>query len=232
MKFLWPRFSPRPATAIDGVFLVDSIVFSGGVYGRCNYMEDALQYVLSATGLYCIANVVPGAWYGILSTKASSILAQYGSNFFVVVLACGNDVYSLARPRVSRGFEYTGLVGALAITVVASSIVDRFTALFQTLRRRTGGGILLVFGGVSEIWNDVDVASVYSEYVKLVVDVFREKNMDQVSVIRGEALRGIGTTALRGIDITDSLGHVSDTSLCSAVGAYALFAWHAHTSKL
>lgn len=223
MKFVWPRFAPRLATTttIDGVFLVDSIVFYGGAYGRPKYMEDALQYVLLTTGLYCMAIVVPGAWYGIFS--ASSIPADYGSNFFVVVLACGNDVYSLARQKVDPFY-----LGGLRTRMVATDILRRFTALLQKLCRRTNGGILLVFGGASDVWSDVDFAAVYNVYVKLVVDALREMRVDaferRVSVLRGEALRGIISS--------ESVGHVSDTRLGPAVMAYVSFALQTHSSKL
>ena len=220
MKFVWPRFAPRLATTtIDGIFLVDSIVFSGGAYGRPNYMEDALQYVLLTTGLYCMAIVVPGAWYGIFS--ASSIPAEYGSNFFVVVLACGNDVYSLARQKVDPFW-------GPRTRMVATGILRRFTVLLQKLCRRTNGGILLVFGGASDVWSDVDFVAVYNVYVKLVVDALREMRVDaferRVSVLRGEALRGIISS--------ESVGHVSDTRLGPAVMAYVSFALQTHSSKL
>jgi len=218
MEFLWPRFSHRPASSIDGVFLVDSLAFSRGEYGRRNYMQDVLQYILWSTGLCCMAIVVPGAWYQTFSQMASSIPDEYGSSFFVVVLACGNDVYSIARKRARRGVEYIQEI----IEQDAVRIADGVGAFLQDLRRRTTGGILLVFGGGSDIWKyHGDFALVYNVYVKLVLDLLRQRTIHEVSVIRGEALRGIETT--------DRIGHISDVSLRRVAGVYALFARQAYT---
>ena len=147
---MYPSFPLRPASRIDEVFLVDSIAFSRGQYGRSsNYMAEALQYILWSTGLYCMAIVVPGAWYSTFSMMASSIPAEYGSTFFVVVLSCGNDVYSLARQRGRRGIQYIQEI----IEQDAVGIADGVGAFLQDLRGRTTGGILLVFGEDSGIWS-------------------------------------------------------------------------------
>ena len=143
---MYPRFQRRPAGLIDGVFLVDSIAFFRSEYGRTNYMSEALQYILWSTGLYCMAIVVPGAWYSTFSMMASSIPAEYGNTFFVVVLSCGNDVYSLARQRGRRGIQYIQEI----IEQDAVGIADGVGAFLQDLRARTTGGILLVY--VSFFW--------------------------------------------------------------------------------
>jgi len=216
---MYPRFQGRTASRIDGVFLVDSISFSRSRYGRSsNYMAEALQYILWSTGLYCMAIVVPGAWYSTFSMMASSIPAEYGNTFFVVVLSCGNDVYSLARQRGRRGIQYI----QETIEQDAVGIADELGAFLHDLRARTTGGILFVYGGDSEVWNyQGDFALVYNVYVKVVSDLLRQKAIHDVSVIRGAALRGIETT--------DQIGHIAEVSLGRVVEAYTLFAWQAYT---
>ena len=198
---------------------MDSIAFSRGQYGRTNYMSEALQYIyLWSTGPYCMAVVVPGAWYSRFSMMASSIPAEYGNTFFVVVLSCGNDVYSLVRQRRRRGIQYI----QETIEQDAVGIADGVGAFLQDLRGRTPGGILLVYGGDNEIWNyQGDFALVYNVYVKVVSDLLRRKAIHEVSVIRGAALRGIETT--------DQIGHIAEVSLGRVVEAYTLFAWQAYT---
>ena len=92
-----------------------------------------------------------------------------------------------------------------------------------SLRELTSGGILLVYGGDSQVWNyHGDFALVYNAYIKVVSDSIREGWVsyyptDGVSIIRGVALRGIQT---------DMFGQIT-AGLDQAVSAYALFAWQA-----
>ena len=202
---------------------MDSIVFAGDYGSRRNYVEQALQFILWSTGLCCVALVGTndGSSFPVcstFSTMASSIPSFCGSSFFVVVLACGNDVYFLARQRTRRGIEHIQEV----IEEDARGIAHGWCSVLQDLRGRTTGGILLVFGGDSDIWGyEGDFALVYNVYVKVVSDLLRQTPMHEVSVIRGEALRSIQTT--------DHIGHVSESSLGRVVQAFVLFAWQAYS---
>mgnify|MGYP000246719790 CR=1 FL=1 len=78
----------------------------------------------------------------------------------------------------------------------ASRIADNVSEYLVSLRQLTSGGILLVYGGDSEVWNyHGDFALVYNAYIKIVSDSIREgqglRPIVGVSVTRGAALRGI-----------------------------------------
>ena len=82
---LYPRFQPRPAGAVDGVFLVDSIAFFRGENDRTTNMAEAMQYILWTTGLYCMAIVAPTAQYNTFRSAVKNMPDIYGMNFFVVI---------------------------------------------------------------------------------------------------------------------------------------------------
>jgi hypothetical protein len=79
----------------------------------------------------------------------------------------------------------------------ASRIAAYVSGYIVSLCELTSGGILLVYGGDSEVWNyHGDFAFVYNAYIKAVSDSIRQGweshyPIDVVSIIRGVALRGI-----------------------------------------
>ena len=134
--------------------------------------------------------------------------------------------YGLAQKRLLDS-DNVGGVGGLHLQEMiekdASHIAAFVSGYLASLRARTTGGILLVYGGDSEVWNyQGDFALVYNTYVKVVSDSIRRgigalHEIYEVSISRGVALRGIQT---------DMFAHIT-AGLDQEVSAYALFAWHA-----
>lgn len=177
--------------SFDGIFVMDSFGKIRGPAPWYVYVAKILLAVWRATGMKCLALVLPGAsfthysyWY-MLKVLTTTVLPPR----FVVWISTGNDLYPLDKRTPSRDFLY-----------------DEARALLDA-------GYLwcaqqgLVFGGDTQAWQYQNRwgADILRKYDAMVSDIRDALMQSGYSCINGGKLLG-------DLVLADAIGHVSNDS--------------------
>ena len=220
-------FAMGRRSIVEGIVLMDSIASAKAQDGtRINGCGRIAQYILDELGLSVLVCMVPGAVLSHLHLVFRAIVDSMDTTLRWVIVSCnGNMVYDLAWSECQEPLELRGR-GMPAMSPAGGTLVSKEVSsmifILDDISSFCSGPVLMQYGGASDIWQytSAQFGSWYDWLVHSIVMKARRSRIiptDRVAIVFGMALRGV--------DIADDIGHVSEGGLgqlCEVFKQYAL----------